>query len=97
MQAEAHIKDFIAAQFSGDPATNKLINSLLERKRGSLDIKLVQRLYAMENDFDNQNWREGIKLLKESWQASESKEYITCHYKDANGEWQLINLNFASV
>ncbi|SMO48335.1 DUF3164 family protein [Solitalea koreensis] len=97
IQAEAHIKDFLSSRYSGDVDTKDIIMSLLERKRGSLDIQLVQRLYAMENRFDNDNWKEGIKLLKESWQLDKSKDYITFHIRDEHGVFQLINLNFASV
>jgi hypothetical protein len=95
-QGEKHIIDFVNKQFAGDPTTKKLILSLLERKKGSLDINLVQKLYTMEDDYQDENWKEGIRLIKESWNASESKDYIRFKRK-VNGEYKLINLNFASV
>jgi len=77
VQAEKHIKDFISKKFNADDDAKDMIMGILERKKGYLDIKQIQRLYAMENRFDDPNWKEGIKLLKESWQPSESKDYIT--------------------
>lgn len=96
VQAEKHIIDFVNKQFAGDPTTRKLIMSLLERKKGALDINLVQKLYSMENDYQDENWQHGIRLLKESWNDSESKDYIRFKRK-VKTEWKLINLNFASI
>jgi hypothetical protein len=95
-QAEKHIIDFVNKQFENDKTTKKLITNLLERKKDTLDVKLVQKLYSMEDDYQDENWREGIRLLKESWNPSESKDYIRFKHK-VNGEYKLINLNFASV
>ena len=96
IQAEKHIKEFITKRFSGDDDTTDLILSILERKRGTLDIRLIQKLYAMENRFTDPSWIEGIKLLKESWNPTETKGYITFEVRIEN-EWKAINLNFASI
>ena len=96
-QAEQHIIDFVNLQFSGNEATKDLILNLLERKRGQLDIKMVQKLYSMEDRFEDLNWKEGIKLLKESWQGGSSKFYINFYVKDDNDAWEHVNINFASV
>jgi hypothetical protein len=95
-QGQKHIIDFLNRQFVGDPVTKKLILSLLERTKDSLDINLVQKLYSMEDDYEDYHWKEGIRLLKESWNPTESKDYIRFKQK-VNGEFKLINLNFASV
>ncbi len=96
-QAEKHIIDFVTEKFKDDADTKDLIMSLLERKKGSLDIKLVQKLYAMEDRFTAPNWVDGIKLLKESWTMSDSKDYITFEEKDKNNKWQTVNLNFSGI
>lgn len=95
-QAEKHIIDFVNSYYSEHDSTRKLITSLLERKKGALDIKLVQKLYSMENEFENKNWKNGIKLLRESWTTSESKAYIRFEVK-VKEVWQSIDLNFASI
>ena len=97
VQAEKHIIDFVTEKFKDDADTKDLIMSLLERKKGTLDIKLVQKLYAMEDRFTAPNWIDGIKLLKESWTMSDSKDYITFEEKDGANKWQAINLNFSSI
>ncbi|MEN4762672.1 MULTISPECIES: DUF3164 family protein [unclassified Chryseobacterium] len=94
-QAERHIIDFLTSKYEGDRDTKDLIMSLLERKNGALDILLVQKLYSMEDRFDDENWKEGIKLLKESYKFSLSKDYVSFFKKDENNEWSGINLNFS--
>jgi hypothetical protein len=94
--AEKHIMLFVNKQFAGDDATRKLITTLLERKKGQLDINLVQKLYKMEADYTDENWLKGITLLKESWIVTDSKDYVR-FYKKEGGEWKLINLNIASI
>jgi Na+/phosphate symporter len=94
-QAEKHIIDFLSSKYKGDLDTKDLIMSLLERKNGALDILLVQKLYSMEDRFDDDNWREGIKLLKESYSFSLSKDYVSFFKKNSNNEWEGINLNFS--
>lgn len=95
-QAEKHIIDFVNSKFENDADTKDLIMSLLERKKGDLDIQLVQKLYKMEERFNDENWREGIRLLKESYTCDQSKDYINFYKRDRNNKWQLINLNFSS-
>ncbi|AZA84773.1 hypothetical protein C1637_18500 [Chryseobacterium lactis] len=94
-QAERHIIDFLTSKYEGDLDTKDLIMSLLERKNGALDILLVQKLYSMEDRFDDENWKDGIRLLKESYKFSLSKDYISFFKKDENNEWIGINLNFS--
>ena len=94
-QAEKHIIDFLNSKYHGDLDTKDLIMSLLERKKGDLDINMVQKLYSMEDRFDDANWREGIKLLKESYSLKHSKDYVSFFKKGRNNQWEGINLNFS--
>lgn len=96
-QAEKHIIDFVNKRFADDPGTKKLITTLLERKKGKLDIKLVQKLYSMEDDYDDESWKVGIKLLKESWQSAGSKSYVNFETKDQEGKWVGVVLNMSAI
>jgi hypothetical protein len=97
VQAEKHIIDFVTEKYVDDTSTKTLIMSLLERKKGALDIKLVQKLYSMEDQFEEPNWKEGIRLLKESWTSSDTRDYVVFEQKDKNNKWVNINLNFSSI
>lgn len=96
-QAEKHIIDFLTTRYSGDKDTKDLIMSLLERKKGDLDINLIQKLYQMEDRFDNEHWKTGIKLLKDSYSYSHSKDYIRFEKKNDKGAWETINLQFSNI
>ncbi len=96
-QAEKHIIEFVNSKFNDDRDTRDLIMSLLERKKGELDISLVQKLYAMEDRFTDENWKRGIELLKESYHYSHSKDYVGFEARDENGEWKPINLQFSNL
>ena len=97
VQAEKHIIDFLTTRYSGDKDTKDLIMSLLERKKDELDINLIQKLYQMEDRFDNEHWKKGISLLKESYSYSHSKDYIRFEKKDEKGSWETINLQFSNI
>lgn len=96
-QAEKHIIDFVNSKFGDDKDTKEMIMALLERKQGALDINLIQKLYQFEDRFDDENWRAGIKLLKESYSYNHSKDYIRFEQKNSIGEWEPITLQFTNV
>lgn len=96
-QAEKHIIDFVNSKFKDDEDTRDLVMSLLERKKGELDVNLVQKLYQMEDRFQDENWKRGIELLKESYSFSHSKDYIGFEVRNEQGEWLPINLQFSNV
>lgn len=98
--AEKHLKEFLSTFVKKrDKELHELILSLLERnsKTGDLDISNIQRLYAMEDKFDDENWKKAIALFKESFVANKTTRYITIYTRNANDGWDLLNLNFASV
>lgn len=98
IEAKKHIIDFIDKRWEGDEETRRLIKTLLDDKStGELNARDVNRLYTMENSFEDENWRTGIKLLKESYKESETKSYIQFSQKDNNGEYKTIVLNFPTL
>lgn len=95
-QAEKHIIEFLDKQFAGDAQTRELLRSLLQRgHKNRLDVNQVQRLYKFEDAYEDVNWREGIKLLKESWTPANTKWYAMFEVL-INDTWTPIVLNFAS-
>lgn len=77
--------------------TYKLVKSLLERnpKTEDYDISLINRLYAMEEEFDDPNWKEAIKLFKESYSPTGTAQYVRFFKKNENNGWDAIVLDFA--
>jgi hypothetical protein len=96
-EAVKHIYDFIREKFQGDQDAKLLIENLLKVKKGQLDVRRVQELYAMENNFNHESWKLGLKLLKESYQVKDSKTYINFYHKNGQNEWELLPLNFSNI
>jgi hypothetical protein len=98
--AEAKIKEFLRSFVKKrDMETFKLVNALLERneKSGDFDMGLINRLYKLEDNYDDLNWKEGIRLFKEAYNPSGTAYYIRFFQKDEIGNWNAILLDFAKV
>lgn len=77
-----------------------IINALLERntKTNDYDINLINRLYSMEDRFDDANWRDAIKLFKESYSPAGTAQYVRFWIKnDASNAWESVCLDIASA
>lgn len=100
--AEAKLKEFLATFVRKNKKDQKyytMIMTLLERtKGGDFDINLINRLYAIENEFDNPLWKEAIALFKESYSPYGTAQYIKFSVKNqlTNG-YDAIVLDFAKL
>lgn len=98
--AEEKLKKFLSSFVrKRDKQLYELIMSMLERnsKTGALDISNINRLYKMEDKFDDQDWRDALRLFKESYNITGTNIYVRVYkHNDRNG-WDLINLNFSSI
>ena len=98
--AEEKLKSFLGSFVKKrDKDLHDLVLSLLERnpKSGDLDISNIQRLYKLEDRFDNEDWREAIRLFKESYNPEGTAYYVRFFQKAEDNSWQHINLNFSSL
>ena len=89
------ISEFVSEKYAQDAETQELVLSLLERRNGNLDPKLVQKLYAMEDRFDDDKWKRGLQLLRESYKVADTKEYVRFFRKTNANAWEGIKLDFA--
>ncbi len=92
----AFLESFIRKK---DKAVYSLVKSLLEKnKAGDYDIDLINRLYKMENDFEDQNWKDAIRLFKESYNPYGTAQYVRFFKKNTtNNAWEAIVLDFAKL
>ena len=98
---EKHLKTFLE-QFvkKRDLVTYNLIMSLLERnaKTGKLDISNINRLYSMENQIDDPEFKRALELFKESYNEKRTAVYIRFFDKDeATNTWKPVNLNITNA
>lgn len=77
--AEEHISRFLNTFVKKkDRVSFDLVTSLLKRNEetGKFDINLINRLYKLEDRFDNPDWKKGIQLFKEAYNEFGTASYI---------------------
>jgi hypothetical protein len=80
-----------------DDFVKEMVSSAFEARGGKLDVKQVLSLIKYKSKVKNELFQEAIKLLEESIRRPKSKTYFQIWTKDDAGEYQLINLDFASL
>lgn len=98
--AEAKLKEFLSTTVKKrDQKLHDLILSLISRdtKTNSFDINLINRLYQMEDKFEEPNWVDAIRLFKESFSPNGTAQYVRFFSKNSINQWEPINLDFAKI
>lgn len=84
-----------------DDATRSLVAAvlrLLSRDgHGNIKAGRVLQLRKMAEDSGNDQFLEGVRIIEESYQPTESKKFIRAQYKDENGAWKYIPLGMTDV
>ena len=96
--AEELLRDFMGSTIKKrDVVLHDLLMTLLQKNAaGKLEPKRVMDVLVHEDKFDDERWKRACTLIKESYQERSSKYYMEFQYKDADGKWNPINLNFSS-
>ena len=98
-EAAERLKTFLATMVKQkSKVAFDLISSLLEKKNGKYDYRLIGRLFNYENDYSDPDWLEAIRLFKESITKGECSSYLRA-YKRATpqSKWKPIVLDFADI
>lgn len=76
----------------------EILMGFLERNAaGDLEYSRVMDLFQHENKFDDARWKEGLRLIKESY-SNQLKGYgYVFKVKNVSGKWDTIVLNFSSI
>jgi hypothetical protein len=93
------IKEFLGdAIKKRDVKMYEILMGFLERNaNGDLEYSRVMDLYKHEDKFDDPRWKEGLRLIKESFSNHLKGFGYEFKFKDENGHWQNILLNFSSI
>ncbi|MGR3790064.1 DUF3164 family protein [Flavobacterium sp. TN-1] len=93
------IKDFLSDSIKKrDLDMYEILMSFLERnENGDLEYKRVMDLYKHEDKFNDPRWKEGLRLIKESF-SNHLKGYgYEFKFKNESGKWENVILNFSSL
>ena len=93
------IKDFLMDTIKKrDLDMFEILMSFLERNsKGDLEYARVMDLYKHEDKFDDERWKEGLRLIKESFSNHLKGFAYQFSFKGEDGKWVKADLNFSSL
>ena len=80
-----------------DDFVKEIVKSAFETKRGQMDSNKVLGLLKYKSKVKNKIYTEAMDLLEQAIRKPSKKTYYKLYLKDAMGEYQHINLNFANL
>lgn len=89
------VEEYLAslAKDTESKALVKLVLKLLAKDQsGNLKASRVLQLSTMAEESGNPRFIEGVRIIKESYQPMDSKQYIRAEYKNDKGVWVNIPL-----
>jgi hypothetical protein len=75
---------------------NAVLRLLARDQKGTLKASRVLQLRKMADETGDETFQEGVKIIEESYQPAETKQYIRAEFKDDKG-WHIIPLSVTDV
>lgn len=76
---------------------NAVLRLLARDQKGTLKASRVLQLRKMAEETGDETFIEGVKIIEESYQPTETKKYIRAEYKNDKGAWVNIPLGMTDV
>lgn len=96
----AKVKGYIQS-LAKDETSKALVNAvlrLLSRDgQGNIKASRVLQLRKMAEETGDENFIEGVRIIEESYQPTETKKYIRAEYKNEKGAWVIVPLGMTDV
>lgn len=96
----AKVKEYITS-LAGDEKTRELVEIILDLlsrdKQGNLQADKVLLLEKYTESIDNENFREGVTIIKESFRPVRTKDFIRAQEKTGMGKWVDIPLGITEA
>lgn len=96
----AMVKAYIES-LAKDETSKALVNAVLRLlsrdQSGNIKASRVLQLRKMAEETGNERFIEGVQIIEESYQPTETKKYIRAEYKNEKGAWVNIPLGMTDV
>ena len=96
----AMVKAYIES-LAKDETSKALVNAVLRLlsrdQSGNIKASRVLQLRKMAEEAGNDRFIEGVQIIEESYQPTETKKYIRAEYKNDKGAWVNIPLGMTDV
>ncbi|MEY8687880.1 DUF3164 family protein [Bacteroides sp. AN502(2024)] len=94
------VKEYIES-LAKDETSKALVNAVLRLlsrdQSGNIKASRVLQLRKMAEETGNERFIEGVQIIEESYQPTETKKYIRAEYKNEKGAWVNIPLGMTDV
>lgn len=84
-----------------DDTTKALVSGILRLlardATGQIKASRVLQLRKVAEDVGNDQFLEGVKIIEEAYQPTESKTFIRAEFKDEKGAWSIVPLSVTDV
>ncbi|WP_027394201.1 DUF3164 family protein [Aquimarina latercula] len=93
------LKDFLhdTVKKRAEKEFNVMMAFLEKNQAGDLEYQKVMTLLSCEDNYNDPRWKEGLRLLKESYQVVLRGFGYYFDQKNSEGKWESILLNFSSI
>lgn len=92
----AMVKQYIES-LAKDDNSRALVNAVLRLlsrdQKGTLKASRVIQLKKMAEETGDEQFIEGVRIIEESYQPAETKQYIRAEWREPDGAWQAIPLS----
>ncbi|MDY4611477.1 MAG: DUF3164 family protein [Sphaerochaetaceae bacterium] len=78
------------------PFIKELVSRAFRVKQGSLDSKEILRLRSYEVH-DEPQWNKAMEIIDKSRRIESTQPCFRIHFRDADGRFQLLNLDFTTM
>lgn len=96
--AKNKLDEFLLQSVSAkDEFVTELITNAFSTTKGKLDVKKVMELMRYRSKVKNPLFQESIELLEKSIRRPSSKKYQRVYYRQPDGSYKAIDLNFSSI
>lgn len=96
----AMVKGYIQS-LAKDETSKALVNAvlrLLSRDgQGNIKASRVLQLRKIAEETGDEHFIEGVRIIEESYQPTETKKYIRAEYKNEKGAWVAVPLGMTEV
>ena len=96
----AMVKDYIGSLAKDDNSrvlVNAVMRLLSKDQKGTLKASRVLQLRKMADESGDEKFIEGVRIIEESYQPTETRQYIRAEVRDENGGWEAIPLSMTDA
>ncbi len=96
----AMVKAYIQS-LAKDDTSKALVNAVLRLlsrdQSGNIKASRVLQLRKMAEETGDERFIEGVQIIEEAYQPTETKKYIRAEYKNEKGAWVIVPLGMTDV